>query len=233
MSQPLCVEELEGQSYPTPPQGVPIHRGGQAGAGELGCIADVWGGTGGHGASLPPKRLKQDRRDSGVSTAVWVKAASAIVPDPSNGASLSIGRPMQGRRDSGIFAVMWGGDGSSIVHGTPTGLPYPPNGPGRTAGTRVSLPLCGEERAVQWYPTPHGASISTERPMHNRGDSGVYATVWGAAESAIVRGTPQRGVPIPQTAQAGREGLGCICRCVGRTWRFNHTRPCIPSLSPN
>ena len=35
--------------------------------------------------------------------------------------------------------------------------------------------------------------------------------------------TPPRGVPIPQTAQAGLEGLGCIRRCVGRNWKADHT----------
>ena len=36
---------------------------------------------------------------------------------------------------------------------------------------------------------------------------------------------PPQGVPIPQTAQAAPEGLGCICRYVGRCSRFNHIDP--------
>ena len=85
VSPPLCGEELEVQSLPTPPQGVPIHQAAQAGTDELGCIADVWAGTGGHGASLSPKRPKHDMSDSGVSGAVWGGAASAIVPEPPTG----------------------------------------------------------------------------------------------------------------------------------------------------
>ena len=42
-----------------------------------------------------------------------------------------------------------------------------------------------------------------------------------------------RGVPIPETAQAGPEGLRCIRRCVGRNSKNNHTRaPPRTSLSP-
>ena len=71
------------------------------------------------------------------------------MPDPPQGASLSPERPRQDRRDSDVSAAVWGGARSSNAHGTPTGRPYPPNGIGRTRGTRVSPPLCGEEVEVQ------------------------------------------------------------------------------------
>ena len=50
-------------------------------------------------------------------------------------------------------------------------------------------------------------------PRQDRRDSGVTAAVWGRDLSTC----PQTftGRPYPSAAQAGPEGLGCNCRCVG------------------
>ena len=171
-----------------------IARVGPEGLGCLcGCVRSSWKVN--HtrppppSVSLSPKRPRQNRGDSAASPAMWGGPGRSIINQPPHGASLSPKRPMQDRRDSGVSAVLWGGAGSPIVHGTPTWREYPPCGPRRTGGARVSLPLCGEELEVQSYPAPLGS------------------------------------VPIPQTAQAGPEGRGCLRRCVGRSWKFNHTQP--------
>ena len=109
-----------------------------------------------HEASLSPKRTRQDHRDSGVSTAVWRGAGSAIIPDPPprHGASLDSKRPKQDQRDSGVSAAIWGGVENRNVHGTPTGRPYPTNRPRRTGETGVHPRLCGQDLKDQSYLTP-------------------------------------------------------------------------------
>ena len=100
----------------------------------------------------------------------------------------------------------------------------------------MSMSLCEEELEVQSYRIPPGASPSTEQPRRDPRDQGVSAAVWGEAGSPIVHETP-RGVPIPQKAHAGPEGLGCIRCFVGRSWKFNHagatTGPPYPPNSPS
>ena len=96
----LCGEELESQSYLTPPpHGVPIHRAASAGPEELGCIR------------------RCVRRNCKINHT-----------RPPHGASLSTEQRTQDR-DSGVSAVVWRGAGDRIVRGTPTGRTYPPNGP--------------------------------------------------------------------------------------------------------
>ena len=60
----------------------------------------------------------------------------------SDGASLSPKWPKQDCRDSGVFAAVWEWV-DHVYPLSPTGRPYPPNGPGRAGGTRVYPPLCG------------------------------------------------------------------------------------------
>ena len=128
-------------------RGMPIPQAAQAGPEGLGCIRCCVGVCGtcvfsfSHGASLSPKRPRQDRRDSVVSAAMWEWRAL-------------------------------------VYPRSPVGRPYPPSGPGKRGGTRVHPPLCG---------------------------SG-----WTLCMFVL-----QRGVPIPQAAQAGLDGLGCIYQCVG------------------
>ena len=64
------------------------------------------------------------------------------------------------------------------IRGPPPGHPYPPSVPGGTGGTRVYRPRCGRDcdLAYTWF--SHGASLSPERPTHDRRDSGVSAASW-------------------------------------------------------
>ena len=145
-----------------------------------------------HVVSLSPKHRMQERRNAGVSAAVWEGVGSAIIPDPTTGSphpqsAQSMVRGTQGvpipataeAGPEGLRCIRRcvGGAGNPIPHGTPTGRPYPPNSAGKTRGSRLSPPLCGEELKVQSFPTPHGASLSTERPRQDRRDSGVSAAV--------------------------------------------------------
>ena len=159
MYVPLCREELQVQSYPTPPRSIPIRQTTQAGQEGFGCIRRFVGRT-------------------------W---KSHHTRDP-NGASLSPKRPTQDRRDSGVSAAVCGGAGSSIT-------PDPP----------------------QSIPIPQTAEAGPE------GFGCIHRSLGGPG-SPIVYGT-QIGVPIPQAARLGPEGPGCLRRCVGRSWKFNHTRP--------
>ena len=72
-----CVGVAGPYAYIVVPRGVPIPQAALAGWGRLRCIrrcVEVAGpcvSSFSHGASLSPKRPRQDRRDSGVSAAVW------------------------------------------------------------------------------------------------------------------------------------------------------------------
>ena len=186
MHPPLCPEELENQLYTAPPRGLPIPQTAQARPAGLGCVRRC--------ARRNWKCYRTRHPSWGV---------------------LSPKRATRDWRDSGVSAAAWEGARSQIVHGTPMGHPYPPNGPGRTRDTKVYPPLCGEQLEVQSYQTPNGASLSRKRPRQDRMDSVFSAAVWGGASSSIRPERLRHGVPIPQTAQAGPEGLGCIRRCVG------------------
>ena len=95
-----------------------------------------------HGASLSPKRPTHDRRDWGVSAAVWgdgegnerllPRRVSIPLKAQAGAEGLRcIRRYVGGRRGQRTIAT--------------TGRPYPLNGPRRTGGPRVCPPLCGEE----------------------------------------------------------------------------------------
>ena len=94
------------------PRDVPIPHGAQKGPGGLGCIRRCMWVAGprhtsfSHGASLSPKRPKQDRGGSGVFTSVWERL-DPVHTSFSHGASLSPKRPRQDRGDSGVSASMW------------------------------------------------------------------------------------------------------------------------------
>ena len=80
------------------PRCVPIPQAAQARPVGLGCIRRCVGvaqpcvSSFSHGASLPPKRPSQVRRDSGVSAAVW-KWLGPMHTSLSHGASLFPKRP--------------------------------------------------------------------------------------------------------------------------------------------
>ena len=129
---------------------------------------------------------------------------------------------------------------SSFSHG----VSLSPKRPGRTGGTQVYPPLCGSgwalcvprsrpvRQAAQAGPEglgcirrrvgvagpcvssfSHGASLSPKRARQDRGTR-VYPPLCESGSPLCILVVP-RGVPIPQAAQAGPEGLGCIRRCVG------------------
>ena len=122
---PLCGEDLEVQSHPTPPEGRPYLRNGP-------------NKTGGTRMYLPPCRDELEVQSQ--------MAPAGGVPIPKG--------PGQDRRDSGVSAAMWGGTRSSITPHPPTGRPYPPNGSGRTGQTWVYLQLCGKELEARFYMAP-------------------------------------------------------------------------------
>ena len=86
---------------------------------------------------------------------------------------------------------------------------------------------------MQSYPTtPWGVPIHHSGPSKTGGTRVYLPQCWGELEVELYT-APPRGVPIPQMAQAGPEGIGFLCRCAGRSWKFNHTRPPHgASLSP-
>ena len=124
----------------------------------------------------------------------------SIIPPPPPGASLSPKRHTQDRRDSSIRPLC-GKKPEIQARMAPKRCPYPPNGPGRTGVTRMYLPPCGEELEIQTRLAPHGASLSPERPRQDQRDS-VVSPLCGGKWEGQTYPTPQRGVPISQTAQA-------------------------------
>ena len=164
-----------------------------------------------HGASLSSKRPRQDRRDSGVSAAVWEWLGS-VHTSFSHGAPLYPKRPQQDRRDSGVSAAMW--EWLYLVSPcAPTGRPYPPSGLGRAGGTRVYPPLCGNGWTLCLLVLPRGVPIPQAARAGPEGVGCIRRCVGVPGPCADV-GLP-RGVPIPQAAHVGPEGLGCIRCCVG------------------
>ena len=141
VSLPLCGKELEDQPCPTPATGRPYLPNGPGRTGGTRVYAPLLG-----------EQLEVQ--------------SYATTP---HGASLSPKRPTHYRRDAGVSAAVWGGARNPFVHSTPRGVPIPQKGPGKTGGSPVYLPLCGEELKVQSQPT--------------------YP----------------RGLPMPETAQAGME----------------------------
>ena len=113
------------------------------------------------------------------------------------------------------------------------GVPIPQTaqaGPRGLAFIRCSVGRSSKSKCTQ---QPDGVSLSPRRLRQDWRDSGVSAAVWARLETQSFT-APPRGVPIPQTAQAGPEGIGCLRRCLRRIWKFNHTRrPTGPAYPPN
>ena len=158
-----------------------------------------------------------------------LEALSYIAPHE---APLSPKRPRQVRRDSGVFVAMWGSIGRSIMPEPHTGRPYPPNGPGKTARTRVYPALCGAELEDNHTRSPHGASLSPKRPRRDQRDSGVPAAVWGGVGGHSVT-DPPTGRPYPPNGQGGTRGTRVYPPMCGEGWKSSRTWPPHgASLSP-
>ena len=145
-----------------------------------------------------------------------------------HGASLSPRQPRQDQRDSGVSTTAWRGVGSAIIPDPPPpppGRPYTPNGPGRTGGTRVYPPLCGEELETGTYTAPPGASLSPKRPTRDWRDRGASAAMWGRAEKSIILDPPDGTLLSPKRPGQDRRDSGVFAAVWGRTWKSNHTRP--------
>ena len=276
--------------------GVPIPQAVQAGPEGLRCICRCVGVAGpclssfSHGASLSPKRPKQDRRDSGVSAVVWewldpmcprsrkrhpyppsgrgrtggtrvhpllcksgstscilvlprgvpipqaaqvgveglgcirrcVGVAGPCVSSLSQGAAQSPNWPEQARRNLGVSAAVWERLGplhTSFSHGASLS-PERPRQDRRNSGVSAAVlewldPVCPHSPTGRPYP-PSGPSRT--------GGTRVYPPLCGSGQTLCVL-VLARGIPIPQAAEAGQGGFGCIRRCVGVA------RHCVPSFS--
>ena len=198
-----------------------------------------------HRAPLSPKRPRQDRRDSGVSAVVWgwmVCAAprtptgrpyppnsprrtggTRVYPPlcgggwcacllvPPQGATITQAT-QAGPEGLGCIRRCVGVDGvrvSSYPHGVSLS-PKQPRQDRRDSG--VSALVWGWMVCVSPR-TPTGRHYHPSDPGRT-GGTRVYPPLCGGGWCARLL-VPPRGVPIPQTAQAGPEGLRCIRRCVG------------------
>ena len=94
----------------------------------------------------------------------------------------------------------------------------------------MSPRLCGEQLEVQSYVTPPPPPRPPVRPYAPSGPGRTRGTRLHpllCGEELHVQSLPDpppRSVSLPQAAHAGPEGLGCICRSVGMSWKSNRTR---------
>ena len=139
-----------------------------------------------------PKGARQNRRDSGVSAAVW-EWLHLVHTSFSHGASVSPKRP---RQDQGtkVYPPLCGSGCTLCILRSPTGRPYTPSGPGTTRGTQVYPPLCGSSWALCIPRSPTGRPY----PPSGRGrtgGTGVYPTLSGSGWSLCILVLP-RAIPI-------------------------------------
>ena len=104
-----------------------------------------------------------------------------------------------------------------------------PRSPGRSGGTRVCPPLCGDGWCGVSSKPPRGVPIPPQ-PRQVRRDPGVSAAVWGWVVWCLLKTPTAR--PHPSAAHAGPEELGCIRRCVGVGGEVCLQNPHGASLSP-
>ena len=142
---------------------VPILQVAQAGPEALGCIRRCVGVAGpmhtsfSHGASLSPKRLRQDRRDSGVSAALW-EWLDLVYPRSPTGRPY----PQSGPGRTGgtrVYPPLCASGWALCILRSPTRRPHHPSGPSRTGGTRMHPPLCGSGRTLCILVPPRGNPI--------------------------------------------------------------------------
>ena len=213
MSPLLCQEEREVQSYPTSPTTRPYPPNNASRTAGTPLYPPLCGGdletqwyTAPPRAPIPQigeKGLGCIRRCVGRSSKCnHTRTPRRGVPIPHTAQA--------GPEGLGVIAPVCGGAGSAIVHGSTTGCPYPVNGPGRTGGTRVYSPLCGEELKDQSYPTPQtGRPYPPNGPRRTKGTR-VYLPLCGENLEVESYPTPPQGLPIPQTARSGLVEVGCV-----------------------
>ena len=180
-----------------------------------------------HGAPLSPKGPNQDRRDSGVSAAVWGWMVCVSPRTPT-------GRPYPPRgptRTGGtrVYPPLCGGGWCACLLVSPRGVPIPQAAQAGLQGLGCIRGCVGVEGVVSPR-TPTGRPY----PPSGAGRTGgtrVYPPLCGGGWCACLL-VPPRGAPIPQTAQAGPEGLGCIRGCVGVDGVRVSSYPHGASLSP-
>ena len=125
-----------------------------------------------HRPCLSPKRPRQNRRESGVSAAMWVELEKKYRslgylhrcvesswkpnlhdPPPPRGVPI-LQTAKAGPEGLGRICRCVGRTWKSNHTRPPKGPPYAPKAPSRIGGTWLSAPLCGEELEVQSYSTP-------------------------------------------------------------------------------
>ena len=132
-------------------------------------------------AIADPRWSRQDRRESGVSTAV-PEGPDTVQTRFSHGASLSPRRPKQDRRDSSVSAAVWQcldpmharfSHRASLSQG----------GLGRTGGIWVHGPLCGRGRKLlhAWF--SHTVSLSPPAAQAGPEGRGCMRRCMGGARS--------------------------------------------------
>ena len=125
---------------PQTPTGRPYPSAAQAGPEGLGCNRRCVGEGPLRAPPKPPRgvpippRPRQDRRDSGVTAAVWGRDLS-VRPKPPRGVRIPP-RRRQDQMDSGVTAAVWGRH-LSVRPQNPHGASLSLRSPGRTGGTRV------------------------------------------------------------------------------------------------
>ena len=163
------------------PRGVPIPKTIRARTQGLGCIGRCveWRGLVhtlfSHGASLCPKRPRRDRRNSGVSAAVWedgdgnaqVFPRGAPIPQAAQARPGGLGCIRRCVRVAGPYACLALPRGVLIPQTAQAG----PDGLGCACGCEGITGPC----VSSFY---HGVSLSLKRPRQGRRDSGVSAVVW-------------------------------------------------------
>ena len=232
---------------PQSPTGGPYPSAAQAGPEGLGCnrrcvgVVSLCARNPPRGARIPP-RPKQDRKDSGVTTAVWGRDLSVCPQTPT-------GRPYPSAAQAGPEGLGCNrrcvGVVSLCARNPPWGARIPPRPKQDRRDSGVTAAAWGRDLTVRpLSPTgrpyssaapsgseglgcnrrcvgvvslcarnpPWGVPIPP-RPGQDRRDSGVTAAVWGR-DLTVCPQSPT-GRPYPSAAQAGPEGLGCNRRCVG------------------
>ena len=160
--------------------------------------------------SLSPKRPKQNRRDSGVSTAVW-EWLDLVYPRSPTGCAYPPRGP--GRTEGTRVHPPLCGSGwpmhTLFSHGAPLSAKLP----------KQDRKNSGVSAAVWEWPgpciprSPRGCPYPPSGPCRT-GGTRVYPLLCGSGWTLCILVLPQ-GVPITQAAQVGPRGLGCIRRCVG------------------
>ena len=177
------------------------------------------------GVPIPPWP-RHNRRDSGVSAAVWGWMVWCLLKTPT-------GRPYPpaapaGPEGIGCMRRCVRVDGV-VSPQNPHGASLSTRGPSRTGGNRVYAPLCEGGWCSVSSKAPREVPIPPW-PRQDRENSGISTTVWGWMVWCLLK-TPT-GRPYPPAAQPRPEGLGCIRRGVEVDGVVPPQKPHGKSLSP-